>query len=455
MKKTNFLILVFSVFFVFSCSGKKVDSPEPPDPSLVIGLESIELSSLDETIFKGESITLTATGHYEDGSTKDVTSSITWTSSDTLVANVVGGVVTGLGGGISTIEAKLDSIISIATVRVKMHIAYVSNVQSNNISVYQLNHNTGQASLVSSSTYQGYYLKRGSVVHPNGKYFYSVAKDSNTLNSYIVIFEINQNTGGLSASSISPVTLVNEGYSLELHPSGKFLYVSIPASNLISVFKVGDNGALSLVENKSVGNLPILITMHPNGEILYVPNFNGSNITAYKINQVTGTLSNWGSPGAPIFQPVKMVVSPTGKYLYVLNYLNSKIFIFNLLPDFKIGTFVDDIATVTNPADLIISSEEKKLYVIGSGDDKIGTHQILANDMIPTAGMTTVDTGPQPVAMRLDPTSKFLYAVNSNGNILTMYGIDANENLQLLNPPSTSTGDQPSDIAVTSIPLGF
>ena len=51
-------------------------------------LESVEISPLSPTIGKGETINFTATGRYEDGTEEDITTSVTWSSSNAGAASI-------------------------------------------------------------------------------------------------------------------------------------------------------------------------------------------------------------------------------------------------------------------------------------------------------------------------------------------------------------------------------
>jgi uncharacterized protein YjdB len=72
-------------------------------------LTSITVTPTNSSIAKGTSTPLTATGNFSDGSTHDLTTSVTWTSSTPLamVSNAAGsqGVVTGADKGMATITA--------------------------------------------------------------------------------------------------------------------------------------------------------------------------------------------------------------------------------------------------------------------------------------------------------------------------------------------------------------
>jgi hypothetical protein len=71
------------------------------------------------TITKGGTEQFTATGTYSDHTTKNLTSQVTWTSSKTGIATIkAGGLAKGVAQGVSTITAKLTSIMATATLTV-------------------------------------------------------------------------------------------------------------------------------------------------------------------------------------------------------------------------------------------------------------------------------------------------------------------------------------------------
>lgn len=91
-----------------------------------VTLQSITVTPPNPTIVSGTSQTFTATGLYTDGSTQNLTSSATWTSSNTGVATMSGATATGVGVGTATITATLGSISASTTLAVQapaIHIA--------------------------------------------------------------------------------------------------------------------------------------------------------------------------------------------------------------------------------------------------------------------------------------------------------------------------------------------
>ncbi len=79
-----------------------------------VSLQSIAVSPSNPSINQSQTQQFTATGTYSDGSTKNITTSVSWTSSNTAVASigVNTGLATGVAAGSSQITAMLGSITS-------------------------------------------------------------------------------------------------------------------------------------------------------------------------------------------------------------------------------------------------------------------------------------------------------------------------------------------------------
>jgi hypothetical protein len=89
----------------------------------VVTLDSIDVSPLDPVLPSGYSLRLSATGNYSDGSSRDLTKQVVWTSSNTsraTVSNAAGteGRVSGGGTGAVTISATLSGVVGTTMVTV-------------------------------------------------------------------------------------------------------------------------------------------------------------------------------------------------------------------------------------------------------------------------------------------------------------------------------------------------
>jgi trimeric autotransporter adhesin len=85
-------------------------------PGIGGNLKSIDITPSGPSVPLGETQQLTATGHYRDGSTQDITASVAWSSSNTNVATVSGsGLGTSHSTGSSTITATLSKVTGSST----------------------------------------------------------------------------------------------------------------------------------------------------------------------------------------------------------------------------------------------------------------------------------------------------------------------------------------------------
>src|SRR5438105_15465410 len=98
-------------------NSKQPNSPPPPPPSSP-ALASISIGPIGPAIRVGGSIPLKATGTFTDGSTKDLSSSATWSSDNTNIATVRAGTVAGMALGVATITAASGSISDTTAVNV-------------------------------------------------------------------------------------------------------------------------------------------------------------------------------------------------------------------------------------------------------------------------------------------------------------------------------------------------
>jgi trimeric autotransporter adhesin len=82
-------------------------------------LQSISVTPANPSVAIGQNQQFVATGLYADGSTQDLTSSVSWSSSQPAIAAITtAGLASGLGGGSSTITAALGTISATATLSV-------------------------------------------------------------------------------------------------------------------------------------------------------------------------------------------------------------------------------------------------------------------------------------------------------------------------------------------------
>jgi 6-phosphogluconolactonase (cycloisomerase 2 family) len=148
--------------------------------------------------------------------------------------------------------------------------------------------------------------------------FLVIARGSN-----VQSYRIDPATGGIE---FVDVVVGGTPWSLTIEPSGQYIYVANVNSNNVSGFRLNaDTGTLSAVPGSpfGAGANPYQVVVDPSGRFLYVTNVNGANFNAYGIDPKTGTLSNISaSPFLTGPGPKALAIDPSGTYLYVANYQN-------------------------------------------------------------------------------------------------------------------------------------
>src|SRR4051812_33575319 len=83
-----------------------------------VTLQSVSVAPSSASILVGASQQFSATAHYSNGTTANVTASATWTSSSTAVATVSGGLAQGASAGSTTIKATYSAKVGSAALTV-------------------------------------------------------------------------------------------------------------------------------------------------------------------------------------------------------------------------------------------------------------------------------------------------------------------------------------------------
>jgi 6-phosphogluconolactonase len=221
----------------------------------------------------------------------------------------------------------------------------------------------------------------------------------------VASYKINSTTGALSGPTSTALT-GESPISVVAHPSGRFLFVlngGVAAANGISPNSVtvyqldAVNGKIS--ESTSTvgtgftdGNRPVRAVVHPSGKFLYVINFasgglsGNGNIAFYTIDGSTGALSGpTGVADSNGQSPASIAFNPTGTFAYV---------------SYK--------------------------FVSGSPyTDKINVYSVNATTGELTGPISNATAGYDPWALTIEPNGKFAYVANIFADEVQVFGINA------------------------------
>ena len=113
--------------------------------------------------------------------------------------------------------------------------AYVTNYDSNTVSMYALNSSTGALTALDSPiSTGGFSSPEQIVVHPTANFAYVANYGNDTVSMYA----INPSTGILSPLSTPTIATGESPRSISINPAGTFAYVTNAVSNTVSMFAI-------------------------------------------------------------------------------------------------------------------------------------------------------------------------------------------------------------------------
>jgi 6-phosphogluconolactonase len=135
--------------------------------------------------------------------------------------------------------------------------------------------------------------------HPNGRFAYVI----NELDMTMTAYTYDAKTGLLRELQILPTLpaaadkVGASAADVHVHRSGRFLYGSNRGHNSIVIYRLGDDGRMTLVGHESRDiKRPRNFTIDPTGALMLVANQDAANVTIFRIDQNKGTLEPVGTP---------------------------------------------------------------------------------------------------------------------------------------------------------------
>jgi len=334
-----------------------------------------------------------------------------------------------------------------------MQFSYVANAVDSTVSAYTVDATSGALAAVGAPVETG--TSPHAIVGTQDRRFLFVGNEGS---NDISAFAVNSASGALVAVPGSPFAAGADPKALALlgtYPLGPYLYVANAGSDTVSAFAVDSStGSLTPLSPATfaTGKGPSSIEVDPTGRFLYVANNGGSNdISVFSVDLSTGLLTPVaGSPFPAGASPLSLALGATGQFLYTANpdATNSSIS----------GFSVDLGSGVLTP----LSGSPFPLAVSHSiATDRTGAYlyvtsgaNVLGYGIDPTSGALTalagfpVGTGAGAYSVTIDPTNQFLYVVNRGSANVSGFGFDASTGgLTPITDSPFATGNLPGIIA--------
>ena len=332
------------------------------------------------------------------------------------------------------------------------HTAYVSLPNSNAVAAFRIktsgsstnNNAEAQFTAIVGSPFPAGSSPTSVLVHPSGKYVYVVNRNENDIS----LFTINSSIGSLqevlprTTTGLTPVSMIMDS-------GGNYLFVINELSGNISTYSINSGtGALSQIAGSpfTTYNNPFSLAITPSGKFLYVVNPDLTSVIAYTV--ASGVLTPVaGLPAQVGNGPRAITVDPAGSFVYVTNSADNTVSVLNINPGTGALTLLGTFATGTTPTSVV--ALDPYLYVGNQGSTNVSAFTVT-----PVTGVLTEITsspfsvGIAPLFEVLDPDNLFLYVGSQSANSITALSIDTSTGALAETSQSAATGVSPSSMGV-------
>jgi 6-phosphogluconolactonase (cycloisomerase 2 family) len=263
--------------------------------------------------------------------------------------------------------------------------------------------------------------------HPSGDFVYV----TNWAAASVSVFRVNQETGDLSLIGL-PVQTGLTPYAVAVHPSGKFVYASTWGGNDIWVYRVNrETGMLDPIEGtpfETLGMKPVDITFDEDGSLLFVANNGSNSVTVFKSNNETGALeivdfamTRAGAVDVEILTADK-TVSIVPKFAFVLDKEKSQLISFRV--DEKKGG-LEKLATAKTgklPSALAIDPLNRFVFVANYGDDTVSAFSVdQSSGSLNEVEGSPYKAGKKPRDLMVDANGWYLYTANEESKDMSAF----------------------------------
>ncbi len=369
----------------------------------------------------------------------------------------VGGNVSGLGVG-NTVSLRLNvSGGSYDNQNVSSNAAFTFGPQLASGSTYEVlvdTQPTGQTCTVSNGTGT---IASASVTNVSvvcsttkGRFVYSTLENAGK----VAAFAINRDTGALTAVG-SPVASGAYPMGVAVDPSNQFAYVTSYTENKVTVYTINAvTGALTYASQVATNESPKGIVVDPAGKFVYVTESSAQKVSSYAINATSGALTYANSFSAPDrFYPSSVAVIPSGSFLYYTTGYEG--FVCPITIDRSTGSLSSDNqcwreTAITSNQVVVHPSGNFAYAAVGEYDVVGGQVGIIAlnstTGAVAQAGK--MDINGLVVGVAVDPTGKYLYAIDSRNNLIYAYSVNASTGGLTAIGSSIATGSSPKSVTV-------
>lgn len=288
----------------------------------------------------------------------------------------------------------------------------------------------------------------GAAFSPDGNLLAAVEQPSS-----VSMFSV-ASTGALTQVTGSPFSTGSAPEAVAFSPDGALLATANVGDNTVSVFSVGESGALQLDGSYSTGNSPLSLAFSPDGSLLAVANDGDSTVSVFAVGE-NGTLSPDGSAQATGTDPYSVAFSPNGNLLATADEGENTVSIFKV----ESGGTLSEVSgspfgVGSGPSSVAFSPDGTLLATANMNDGTVSllTVNESTGDLTNAHQYSPGGSYPSPFSVAFSPDGSLLAAADSGTNNVAVFTVDDTSGTltgQLSGSPY-STGSVPQSASFSS-----
>ena len=299
--------------------------------------------------------------------------------------------------------------------------AYVTNWESDNISVIQTSNNTVME-IISTDT-----GPIGLAFTPDHEHVYVTNYGMATCNNKVTVIQTSDNT------ILTTITVGNCPAQIAITPDGEFGYVANYFSDSFSVIEISSNTVVATV---TMGNGPMGVSITPDGEYAYFALEQAGTVQVVQIsdNTIIATV-NVGS------SPYRIAITPDGAFAYVTNRFSNNVSVIQTSNNSVIATI--DVGGW--PHGIAITPNGEYAYVVNFlQSNSVSVIQVSNNSVV-----STISVGSAPKAIAFTPNGEYAYVTNAGSNSVSVIQTSSGTVVETI-----SVNTNPSGIIIGNCPEG-
>jgi len=347
------------------------------------------------------------------------------------------------------------SLLTVAGAATAATRVYVTNADSQDISILDLDRATGALRPLETVPVGG--MAMPMVVSPDKRFLY-VALRSQPYR--VVSFAIDGAAGKLR--KLGEAALADSMANIDLDATGRWLFAASYPGHKITVNSIGADGVVGAVQ-QLIPTAPNAHAIHVDASARYVfaTSLGGDQLSSWRFDATTGKLTP-NEPAITSVAPAKsgprhFIWDKAQRYVYLLNELDGGLIVFAY--DGARGTLRELQRTTTLPAgftgkpwaaDLHLSPDGRHLYASERTSSTLSTFTVdAATGLLQALGQTPTEKTPRSFA--IDSSGRFLIAAGQDSHSVSLHPIDAATGMPGA-PTRVPVGKNPNWVEIVDLP---